>query len=69
MSDFLEIINSSGLLTIITLVIGFFTVSIRYCFISKCTHCNLCFGMVDITRDAELENEELEKIDLIPNEV
>ena len=55
MSEILDILNSSGLLTIAGLVIGFLTVSIRFCFLSKCTHCKLCYGLVDIERNAERE--------------
>ena len=54
----LEIINSSGLISILTLCIGFLSLSIRYCFLSKCTHCNVCFGIIDIVRDGQLENDE-----------
>ena len=55
MSSTLDILNSSGLLTIVTLCIGFLGLSMRFCFLSKCTHCKLCYGLVDIERNAERE--------------
>lgn len=63
----LEIINSSGLISILTLSIAFLSLSIRFCFLSKCTHCNLCYGLIDITRNGQLENEE--HIDFIPDKI
>ena len=58
MSSTLDILNSSGLLTIVTLCIGFLGLSMRFCFLSKCTHCKLCYGLIDIERDIDHELSE-----------
>ena len=67
MDFIIDLFNSSGFITIITMGFAFLGLSVRYCFQSKCTHCNLCFGLIDIVRDGKLENEEQQyEIDHIP---
>jgi hypothetical protein len=45
-------------LTIGSLVCAGFTLVIRYCLKSKCDHINLCFGLITVHRNVELEVEE-----------
>ena len=44
--------------TISTLLFGCFGVLIKYCLKSKCDNINLCFGMITVHRNVELETEE-----------
>jgi hypothetical protein len=51
-------------ITISTLLFGCFGLSIRYCLKSKCDNINLCFGLIAIHRNVELESvEEIRKIE------
>ena len=43
--------------------ITFIGLLLKYAFRSKCTHINLCWGFVNIERDAEAETKE-EKLEL-----
>ena len=36
--------------------------SVRYCFKSKCSDCNICCGMVKVHRETQQENEEPDEI-------
>ena len=45
-------------LTIGSLVFGCFGLVIRYALKSKCDNVNLCFGLITIHRNVELEAEE-----------
>ena len=45
-------------LTIGSLVFGCFGLVIRYCLKSKCDNINLCFGLITVHRNVELEAEE-----------
>ena len=58
MSSTLDILNSSGLLTIVTLSLGSVGLMLRYCFLSKCTHCKIFYGLIDIERDIDHELTE-----------
>jgi hypothetical protein len=42
-------------LTITTLVVGVISLAVRYCFRSKCSDCNVCYGALIIHRDIEHE--------------
>ena len=50
-------------LTIVGLISAFLSGALVYAIKSKCSRCSLCFGMVDIERNCELEVEE-EKFEL-----
>ena len=45
-------------LTIGSLVCGGFALVIKHCLKSKCDNVNLCFGMITVHRNVELEAEE-----------
>ena len=55
------------LISLVTIVTGFFIVCIKIFFKSKCNTVNLCYGMLTVKRTVELENDIL--IDSIPNQV
>ena len=51
-------------ITITSLVCGAFGLVIRYCLKSRCDNVNLCFGLIAIHRNVELESiEEIRKIE------
>ena len=45
-------------LTIGSLVCGGFALVIKHCLKSKCDNVNLCFGLITVHRNVELEAEE-----------
>ena len=50
-------------LTIVGLISAFLSGALVYAIKSKCSRCSICFGMVDIHRNVELE-EKLEELEL-----
>jgi hypothetical protein len=59
-------INFDGVffITIASLICGAFGLVIRYCLKSRCDNVNLCFGLIAIHRNVELESiEEIRKIE------
>jgi len=61
MSDWEEF-NAVFWITIATIVVGGFGLSVKYCLKSKCEHLNLCFGLIVIDRRVDLEIEEEMKL-------
>ena len=64
--------GGSFFITLVGLILSFLGGLSMYCLKSKCTKCTLCFGLIHIERDVEVELEEekieLEKgIDYLPN--
>ena len=59
MVDILSVFDSVTIITLITLTFGFCSLVVRTCFLSKCRNCNLCGGLINITRDPDAENEEM----------
>ena len=57
--------NDDGvtIIAIITLTIGAFAMVTKLCYKSKCSNINLCFGLINIKRQVEIETD----IDIIPN--
>ena len=41
-----------------TIVVGAFGLSLKYCLKSKCESFSLCFGLINLKRNVELEVEE-----------
>ena len=56
--------NDDGvtIIAIITLTIGAFAMVTKLCYKSKCSNINLCFGLINIKRQVEIETD----IDIIP---
>jgi hypothetical protein len=54
--------NSTLIYGLATLGSGILTISLRYCFKSKCSDVKLCYGLVTVKRDteAEVKSEEME---------
>jgi hypothetical protein len=50
-------------LTIVGLISAFLSGALVYAIKSKCSRCSLCFGMIDIERNCELE-EKIEELEL-----
>jgi hypothetical protein len=44
-------------ITISTLLFGCFGLVIKYCLRSKCDNINLCFGLITVHRNVELETQ------------
>ena len=56
--DWINTFDAVFFLTIGSLVCGGFALVIRYCLKSKCDNINLCFGLITVHRNVELEAEE-----------
>lgn len=54
--------NDTLIYGLATLGSGLLTISLRYCFKSKCQDVSLCFGLIKVHRDteAEIKSEEME---------
>ncbi len=55
--------NSTFFISLATLLVGAFGLSVKYCLRSKCEDLNLCFGLLKIHRNVQLE-AEIEKREL-----
>ena len=55
------------LIALVTIITGFLIVCIKIFFKSKCNTVNLCYGMLTVKRDVELETDI--PVDSIPNQV
>jgi len=65
MSDWYGEFNAVFWITISTLVCGSFGLVIRYCLKSKCDDVKLCYGLIAIHRDVNLEvQEEMKELEL-----
>ena len=55
------------LISLVTIITGFLIVCIKLIFKSKCREVNLCYGMIKVDRNVELETDII--VDSIPNQV
>jgi hypothetical protein len=60
LQPFYDTFNGYFFLTLTGIIIGFATIVVRQCYSSKCSHCNICFGLINIDRDVQGE----EKLDI-----
>lgn len=49
-------------ISLATILVGAFGVSVKYCLKSKCEHLNLCCGLLTIDRRVDLEVQEEMKL-------
>ena len=57
--------NAVFWISIATVFTGLFGTSLQYCLKSKCQHCKLCFGFIEIDRRVDLEvQEELKQMEI-----
>ena len=60
-----EIFDGVFWISLATILVGAFGVSVKYCLKSKCEHFSLCFGLLTIDRRVDLEvQEEMKRIEL-----
>ena len=50
--------NGAFFLSIGTMLFAFLGLSVRYCYQSKCKDCSICFGLIHIIRDVDVELQE-----------
>ena len=55
------------IIAIITLCIGAFGMIAKLCYKSKCSNIICCYGLLNIKRQVEIENDT--EIDIIPNKL
>lgn len=63
MPTWINTYDGTFFITITTIIIGFLGLSVRYCLKSKCSKFKCCFGLIDIDRTVELENDMENNID------
>ena len=65
MGEWIDTYDAVFFITISTLLFGCFGLVIKYCLRSKCVNINLCFGLITVHRNVELEvQEEMKKLEL-----
>lgn len=47
------------ILTVVSIISAVFVVAIKSCFASKCENFSVCWGLMSIHREVQLENSEL----------
>lgn len=63
--SWIETYDGVFFISLATILVGAFGVSVKYCLKSKCEHFSLCFGLVDIDRRVDLEvQEEIRALEL-----
>ena len=62
--ELFQVFDSVTIITLSTISFTFLGLIVRTCFLSKCTKCSICFGAIEINRDAILENEEMKEIEM-----
>jgi hypothetical protein len=55
LQPFYATFNGYFFLTLTGLLIGFFTIIVKSCYQSRCSHCNLCCGLCKIDRDTNID--------------
>jgi hypothetical protein len=60
MDDWIKVFDATFWLSLSVGIFGFMGILLRYCIKSKCTDCNLCFGLIQVRRDTQAELEESE---------
>ena len=55
--------NGTFWLTITGVITAFISGALVYCIKSKCSKCSLCFGLINIERNVEIE-EKFEELEL-----
>ena len=56
--SWIETYDGVFFISLATILVGAFGVSVKYCLKSKCEHFSMCFGLVDIDRRVDLEVQE-----------
>lgn len=57
MADWINTYDGTFFITITTIIIGFLGLSVKFCLKSKCSRFKCCFGLIEINRSVELEEE------------
>lgn len=61
--------NSSIIIALVTIIAGVIIFTLKICFASKCEKVNLCFGLLKISREVELEAKVYNNEKSSPNEI
>lgn len=63
--SWIETYDAVFFISLATILVGAFGVSVKYCLKSKCEHLNLCCGLLVIDRRVDLEvQEEMKAIEM-----
>jgi len=65
MSAWIQTYDGVFFISLATILMGAFGVSVKYCLKSKCEHLNLCCGLLVIDRRVDLEiQEEMKELEM-----
>ena len=63
--SWIETYDGVFFISLATILVGAFGVSVKYCLKSKCEHFSLCFGLIKVDRRVDLEvQEEIRELEL-----
>jgi len=63
--SWIQIYDGVFFISLATILVGAFGVSVKYCLKSKCEHFSLCFGLIKVDRRVDLEvQEEIRELEL-----
>jgi hypothetical protein len=63
--SWIETFDAVFFISLATIIVGAFGVSVKYCLKSKCEHFSICYGALKIDRRVDLETQEhLREIEL-----
>lgn len=63
--SWIETYDAVFFISLATILVGAFGVSVKYCLKSKCEHFSLCYGLIAIDRRVDLEvQEEIRALEL-----
>ena len=52
-----QIFNSTFFLSLSTIIVGSFAVLLKYCLRSRCEDVNICFGLIQVHRNVQVEED------------
>lgn len=65
MASWINQYDSTFFITLATLLVGAFGLSVKYCLRSRCENINVCYGLLSVHRNVDLESrEEMKQIEL-----
>ena len=63
--SWIQVYDGVFFISLATILVGAFGVSVKYCLKSKCEHFSLCFGLIKVDRRVDLEvQEEIRELEL-----
>lgn len=61
--------QTNDLLALVTIVSAVVILMLKLCFASKCGKISLCFGLINVDREVQLENREFQSVSTTPSNI